>query len=65
MLRGFSVAFGIMIEINYYNNEAIMGDYKDKNGTRFASARYKNWAREARRKMRLVFSTKREVLAWE
>ena len=65
MLRGFSVAFGIMIEINYYIQEAIMGAYKDKNGTWFASARYKNWAGEAKRKMKRGFPTKREALAWE
>lgn len=65
MLRGFSVAFGIMIKINYYIQEAIMGAYKDKNGTWFASARYKNWAGEAKRKMKRGFPTKREALAWE
>ena len=42
-----------------------MGAYKDKNGTWFASARYKNWAGEAKRKMKRGFPTKREALAWE
>ncbi|WP_105203603.1 site-specific integrase [Neobittarella massiliensis] len=42
-----------------------MGAYKDKNGTWFASARYKNWAGETKRKMKRGFSTKREALAWE
>lgn len=42
-----------------------MGAYKDKNGTWFASARYKNWAGEAKRKMKRGFSTKREALEWE
>ena len=54
-----------MTEINYYIQEAIMGAYKDKNGTWFASARYKNWAGEAKRKMKRGFPTKREALAWE
>lgn len=42
-----------------------MGAYKDKNGTWFASACYKNWAGEAKRKMKWGFPTKREALAWE
>lgn len=42
-----------------------MGAYKDKNGTWFLSARYKNWAGETKRKMKRGFSTKREALAWE
>lgn len=42
-----------------------MGAYKDKNGTWFASARYKNWAGETKRKMKRGFSTKRDALAWE
>ena len=42
-----------------------MGAYKDKNGTWFASARYKNWAGETKRKMKRGFPTKREALAWE
>lgn len=40
-----SVQVGIMIKFNY-TKEVIMGAYKDKNGTWFASARYKNWAGE-------------------
>lgn len=39
-----------------------MGAYKDKNGTWFASARYKNWAGETKRKMKRGFPTKREAL---
>lgn len=42
-----------------------MGAYKDKNGTWFASARYKNWAGETKREMKRGFPTKREALAWE
>ena len=42
-----------------------MGAYKDKNGTWFASARYKNWAGETKRKMKRGFPTKRDALAWE
>jgi len=42
-----------------------MGAYKDKNGTWFASARYKNWAGETKRKMKRGFPTKREALLWE
>lgn len=34
-----------------------MGAYKDKKGTWFASARYKNWAGEAKRKMKRGFPT--------
>ena len=45
--------------------ETIMGAYKDKNGTWFASARYKNWAGETKRKMKRGFPTKRDALAWE
>lgn len=42
-----------------------MGAYKDKNGTWFASARYKNWTGETKRKMKRGFPTKWEALAWE
>lgn len=42
-----------------------MGAYKDKNGTWFVSARYKNWTGETKRKMKRGFPTKREALAWE
>ena len=42
-----------------------MGAYKDKNGTWFASARYKNWSGETKRKMKRGFPTKRDALAWE
>lgn len=42
-----------------------MGAYKDKNGTWFASARYKNWAGETKRKMKRGFPIKRDALAWE
>lgn len=42
-----------------------MGAYKDKNGTWFASARYKNWAGETKRKMKRGFPTKRKALLWE
>lgn len=39
-----------------------MGAYKDKNGTWFASARYKNWTGETKRKMKRGFPTKRESI---
>ncbi len=43
-----------------------MGAYKDqKRGTWFASARYKNWMGETKRKMKRGFATKREALDWE
>lgn len=42
-----------------------MGAYKDKNGTWFASVRYKNWAGETKRKMKRGFATKRDALVWE
>ena len=43
-----------------------MGAYKDKKrGTWFASARYKNWMGETKRKMKRGFATKREALEWE
>lgn len=42
-----------------------MGAYKDKNGTWFASARYKNWTGETKRKMKRGFPIKWEALAWE
>lgn len=42
-----------------------MGAYKDKNGTWYASASYKNWAGESKRKMKRGFPTKRDALAWE
>ena len=42
-----------------------MGAYKGKNGTWFASARYKNWLGETKRKMKRGFSTKRDALFWE
>ena len=42
-----------------------MGAYKDKNGTWFASVRYKNWSGETKRKMKRGFPTKRDALAWE
>lgn len=42
-----------------------MGAYKDKNGTWFASARYKNWTGETKRKMKRGFPIKQEALAWE
>ena len=39
-----------------------MGAYKDKNGTWFASACYKNWTGETKRKMKRGFPTKRESI---
>ena len=42
-----------------------MGVYKYKNGTWYASARYKNWAGETKRKMKRGFATKREAQIWE
>ncbi len=40
----------------------LRGAYRDKNGTWFVSARYKNWAGET--KNETEFSTKREIFAW-
>ena len=42
-----------------------MAVYKDKNGTWFASARYKKLSRRNKKKNETGFSTKREIFAWE
>lgn len=42
-----------------------MGAYKDKKGTWPASAQYKNWTGETKRKMKRGFHTKREAFVWK